>query len=106
MVLGKRPSYFASDRMAWPNMLGSVKADIPSGINGEAFDFVGAYTKDETSAIIAKQGIDTVGKLSLPEWFDALGDSKLLLGVGEPYLSPSREWPTSERGSLAKLTSF
>jgi hypothetical protein len=76
--------------MAWHGMLDSVKNSMPLGPGDEPFQFVGAYPKDEQSSVIAQQGIDTVGKLNIGEWFTALGDSKVLLGVGEPYLSPSR----------------
>ena len=45
----------------------------------EDFKFVGAYTKDKGSEVIEKQGVETLGKLTMEGWFEAVGRSKVMV---------------------------
>jgi len=85
-VLGKRPEYFAPEKLAWPNMLPEVAGNISAveinsaeGDDFESFQFVGAYTKDKNSEVISRQGVETVGKLTMQGWFEAVGSSKAMV---------------------------
>lgn len=37
-------------------------------------------------------GLESLGRLSQPEWTELLARGKALLGIGRPYLSPSRAY--------------
>lgn len=89
IVLGKRPDYFAPGKLAWPDMLPAVAASITPITTSRpdedeqqttGFSFVGAYTKNQDSEVIAQQGIETLGKLSMDGWFEAVGSSKVMVG--------------------------
>lgn len=86
IVLGKRPEYFSPDKLAWHDMLPTVASNIspalvstPEGDESQAFQFVGAYTKDKNSEVISKQGVETLGKLTMEGWFEAVGKSKAMV---------------------------
>lgn len=51
----------------------------PDGEETEEFRFVGAYTKDKNSEVISKQGVETLGKLTMEGWFEAVGRSKAMV---------------------------
>lgn len=63
------------------NNISPAPVDSAEGDDLESFRFVGAYTKDEKSEIIAKQGVETLGKLTMEGWFQAVGESKVMVSV-------------------------
>ena len=88
IVLGKRPEYFSKEKLAWYDLLPSIASSIPpapisspegEGDEMEGFKFVGAYTKDKGSEVIEKQGVETLGKLTMEGWFEAVGRSKVMV---------------------------
>ncbi|EJD53467.1 hypothetical protein AURDEDRAFT_110322 [Auricularia subglabra TFB-10046 SS5] len=91
-VLAKRLSYFYKDTYAWP---GVDYAHPPSTLHDLAF--VGAMwndTKDESVTQPSPQvpaGINNLdgSTLATDDFFAALSQSKVLVGVGQPFLSPS-----------------
>lgn len=122
--MGKRPEYFIPGKIAWPDMLPEVARNIspvevssPAGDDLAAFQFVGAYNKNDKTEVITKMGVESVGQLSMTGWFEAVGASKAMvssrphyssrveqyvdgqLGIGEPYLSPSRKYNSHGRES-------
>lgn len=60
-----------------------AQVDSAEGEELETFQFVGAYTKDANSEIIAKQGVETIGKLTMEGWFEAVGESKLMVRLSQ-----------------------
>jgi hypothetical protein len=95
-VLGKRPEYFAPDKLAWPNMLPAVAnnispapVDSAEGDDLESFRFVGAYAEDSKAEVIAEQGVETLGKLSMEGWFQAVGESKAMVSYDSPLFQRS-----------------
>jgi len=94
-----------------------VEVSSPAGDDLAAFQFVGAYNKNDKTEVITKMGVESVGQLSMTGWFEAVGASKAMvssrphyssrveqyvdgqLGIGEPYLSPSRKYTYHVRES-------
>jgi hypothetical protein len=61
--------------------ISAVEINNAEGGDFESFQFVGAYTKDKNSEVISKQGVETVGKLTMQGWFEAVGASKAMVGL-------------------------
>lgn len=98
IVLGKRPVYYLEDKFAWTDILPPISDKISPatspGIDGEKeggssskFKFVGAYPKDKAGEVIEKQGVESLGKLDMGGWFEAVGKSKVMVCPMTPFLT-------------------
>jgi hypothetical protein len=62
-----------------PEVAKNISPAEGEGDDMESFEFVGAYTKNEKSEVISKQGVKTLGKLTMEGWFEAVGASKAMV---------------------------
>lgn len=104
LALGKKGLYFDPEwkDFLWANQLPAIIQSIPPGRNGSGevkFEIVATSNgKDED---LAKQGLVNLGPQKQDSWNEILAASKVLLGVGNPYLSPSRAMPLQRRYSCS-----
>ncbi|KAK1922888.1 hypothetical protein DB88DRAFT_493059 [Papiliotrema laurentii] len=83
-ILGKRPDYFSEEKYAWPrNVLEELTAEI-----GDGFEFVGGAGKKGVDEMPMK-GITNLGSMDKETWNREVAESAVMLGVGNPPLSPS-----------------
>ncbi|TFK63467.1 hypothetical protein BDN72DRAFT_320900 [Pluteus cervinus] len=79
-ILAKRLSYFREKGYSWPD-ISFDQAPFP-------LQFVAGLTHDVEPDEVPG-GIIDVGRLNQTQFYDHLGNSRLLLGIGRPPLSPS-----------------
>ncbi|KAJ7594912.1 hypothetical protein C8J56DRAFT_927958 [Mycena floridula] len=81
-ILAKNPEYFVHENYPWSN----VSFDHPPipGLSVVA----GLYVDDEHKKDIPP-GLVNMGSLKQKEFYRELGHSRVLIGIGSPYLSPS-----------------
>ncbi|KAK4686065.1 hypothetical protein P7C73_g4063, partial [Tremellales sp. Uapishka_1] len=100
LTLGKRLEYFQGRDFYWPGMLGPIAEKMPYAWNktlqaSEPFEMIatastpgkGYYT--DGIEPLPEPGITNLGHRPMLEWFDLVAESKFMLGVGRPLLSPS-----------------
>lgn len=82
-VLAKNPNYFKEDAFVFFNENRTFQ-DLHADLN---MDFVtGAGNKGD---ILPDKGITNLGRMPIQEFYSELGKSAVLLGIGQPYLSPT-----------------
>ncbi|RXK40427.1 hypothetical protein M231_02260 [Tremella mesenterica] len=95
VALGKLPSYFDPDQktFTWTNQLDLLVHAMPRGSDRKQFEIIAfAGPTDENTAMgvtLNTSGVVNYGKKPMAEWNSVVARSKLLLGVGRPFTSPS-----------------
>lgn len=114
MLLGKNREYFLPPRMAFPGMLTDAAHAVDPARNmttgeDEPFRFstttpvpqpeegVSDETRTGEDAFVFPEAevVEFLRIQGKDAWFEELGRSKALLGVGWPEWSPSRKWSSS-----------
>jgi hypothetical protein len=67
--------------MAWPDMLPEISNAVGTNSNGETFQFVGAYNLNDDTAVLADQGIHSLGIMEPEAWMETVGQSKFMASL-------------------------
>lgn len=83
-VLAKELAYFYGDQFAWKNIsFADPPMNVPPSI-------VAGLTDDmKHTALSVPEGVTNLGKLNQTSFYRNLGHSRVLIGIGRPFLSPS-----------------
>lgn len=97
LILAKHAAYFEPKYNYFHGMLGAARDAVKSVRNdkGEEVKFELLSTADNPGDALDAKGVKTVGAKPQREWTEILARSKVLLGIGRPQLSPSREFQSS-----------
>ena len=85
---------------AWTNLLDPVASSIPKAKDPTSgamtpFTFVSTAGRGQDEGgpdPVPEQGVVSMGRMQQDLWWNEVASSKVMLGVGRPYLSPSREY--------------
>lgn len=94
LVLGKQTRYFEAKENLFFGLVADAAASVAPDRTSDSGSLDGADFKVISTAgkkgeVLAEPGIETTGKMSREEWIQTLARSKVLLGIGNPPLSPS-----------------
>lgn len=104
LILAKNDDYFSDEKNLFRHKLAGVRDRVAPlvGADGESVPFDLLSTSGEQlepgmRRETIEEGIMTIGRQPQMQWVEILARSKVLLGIGDPLLSPSRELQTRVR---------
>lgn len=97
LILAKEPKYF-EDENGFKGILGPARDTVPPArVNGEEVPFklvstAGRERGEDGSTEELPEGIVSLGRMPQAEYTKVLARSKMLIGIGNPKLSPTPYW--------------
>lgn len=96
LILAKEPKYFDEEN-GFKGILGKARDTVPPvTVAGEEMPFrlvsTAGERRDDGSTEELPEGIVSLGRMPQEEYTDLLAKSKMLIGIGNPKLSPSPYW--------------
>lgn len=97
LILAKEPKYFVEEN-GFKGILGQARDTVPpEHVRGEDVPFklvstAGRERGDDGSTEELPEGIVSLGRMPQAEYTKVLARSKMLVGIGNPKLSPSPYW--------------
>ncbi len=68
--------FFVKGRQLWKELKASLGLDFLAAVGGAEVQ-------------VPEEGVDNIGRQSQPDFYDVLAKSRAMIGLGQPYLSPS-----------------
>lgn len=99
IVLAKQPSYFEEKYSSWYHLLEGVKSEVPelvvAGEDPIKFNIISTAGHEVSEGnppdVIDEPGVEVIGRQNQDMWIQTVGRSKVMIGIGNPAISPSRE---------------
>jgi hypothetical protein len=93
LILAKTPNYFEKKINGFHQIIGKARDGVrPFSEGGKETKFELVTTVGEKGDRIEDPNIESLGRMDQKSWTEVLARGKLLLGIGRPIVSPSREF--------------